>query len=276
MTSDLINISAYRFTPLADLSSLQSRVQTCADEQQLKGTVLLSAEGINLFVSGERPRVETFLQFIRTLPGLADLAAKESPGRAQPFGRMRVKIKQEIIAFGVEGIDPALRPARRVSPRTLKQWLDEGRRIVLLDTRNEYEVASGTFRGAVDPQIESFRAFPAAARQLADKLKNETVVTFCTGGIRCEKAAPFLQAQGWTDVYQLDGGILKYFEECGGDHYVGECFVFDERVGVGPDLRETGSVLCAGCQRPVTVEEQRDPRYVSGRRCPRCGPARGD
>jgi UPF0176 protein len=175
---------------------------------------------------------------LRAMPGLADLAPKESHSAAQPFRRMLVKIKREIIAFGVAGIDPARRPSRKLAARTLKQWLDEGRPVTLLDTRNDYEVRQGTFRGAVTPPIARFREFPAAAQKLPAEMKERPIVMFCTGGVRCEKAGPYLESIGFKDVHQLDGGILKYFEECGSAHYEGECFVFDEREGVDPALRE--------------------------------------
>jgi UPF0176 protein len=235
----IINISAYKFTPLEGLPAWRERIFSSAQQHRLKGTVLLSAEGINLFVAGTADDIEAWLQVVRTIPGLEDLSPKRSVSTAQPFGRMRVKIKREIIAFGVEGIDPARRPAPKLSPATLKQWLDEGRAVTLLDTRNGYEVERGTFRGALPAGIARFRDFPQAVQKLPAELKDQPIVMFCTGGIRCEKAGPYLQREGFQHVYQLDGGILKYFEECGGAHYQGECFVFDERAGVDSALRET-------------------------------------
>jgi UPF0176 protein len=210
------------------------------------------------------------MEELRRIPGLEDLPAKESPSPAAPFGKMRVKIKKEIIAFGVDGVDPAQRTAPKLSPAEFKRWLDEGRRLTLLDTRNEYEVRLGTFRGAVSVGIDHFRDFPAAVQQLPAEKKTEPIVMFCTGGIRCEKAGPYMENLGFKEVYQLDGGILKYFEACGGAHYQGECFVFDERVGVSPDLQPTGAVLCAGCQMPVSREQQALPTYIPGRSCPYC------
>jgi predicted sulfurtransferase len=183
---------------------------------------------------------------------------------------MLVRLKKEIIAFGVEGIDPARRTSPKLSARELKQWLDEGRPVTLLDTRNDYEVRLGTFRHALPIGVDHFRDFPAAVRRLPDTLKEQPIVMFCTGGIRCEKAGPFMEREGFRQIYQLDGGILKYFEECGGAHYDGECFVFDQRVGVDPALHETDSVVCFGCQSPLTEAEQEDPRYVPGRTCPYC------
>ncbi|WP_414663055.1 oxygen-dependent tRNA uridine(34) hydroxylase TrhO [Horticoccus sp. 23ND18S-11] len=235
------NISAYKFTPLADLPALRTRVLTSADALHLKGTVLLSPEGINVFVAGRDDDVAAFVARLHTVPGLDDLVIKDSASHAQPFGHMRVKIKREIIAFGVPGIDPARKPSPKLSPQRLKEWLDEGRPVTLLDTRNDYEVALGTFRGALPAGIARFRDFPAAVRRLPPELKEQPIVMFCTGGIRCEKAGPFMQQEGFREVFQLDGGILNYFAQCGGEHYHGECFVFDERVGLDPALRETGA-----------------------------------
>jgi UPF0176 protein len=270
MSAEVLNLSCYKFAPLAGLEELRTSLQEVAKVQGLKGTILLAPEGINFFLAGTRPQLAAVLEVIRAVPGLADIAPKESPSFDQPFKRMLVKIKKEIIAFGVEGVDPARRPAKKISAQQLKQWLDEGRPVTLLDTRNDYEVRMGTFKGAVVSRIWNFRDFPAAVEKLPVALKTQPVVMFCTGGIRCEKAGPFMAMQGYTDVLQLDGGILKYFEEVGGAHYDGECFVFDERVGVGPDLRETGSVICFNCQMPLTVQDQQRPDYVYEQTCLHC------
>lgn len=268
--ASFINLSTYKFTPLEDLPALRERLLELTHELGLKGTILLSAEGINLFVAGTRAATDTLVSTLRALPGLADLTPKESLSDEQPFSRMLVKIKKEIIAFGIEGVAPAKHTSPKLPARTLKQWLDEGRPITLLDTRNDYEVRMGTFKGAVDPEIETFREFPNAVRELPAELKEQPVVMFCTGGIRCEKAGPFMEMEGFKNIFQLDGGILKYFEECGGDHYDGECFVFDKRVGVGPDLEETKSALCFSCQMPLKEEEQNHPHYDPPRTCPHC------
>jgi UPF0176 protein len=270
MSAEVINLSCYKFAPLEDLEGLRVRLQAVCREQGLKGTILLAKEGVNFFLAGTRGQLAVVLATIRAVPGLADIRPKESPSSEQPFKRMLVKIKKEIIAFGIEGVDPARRPSAKISAQQLKQWLDEGRPVTLLDTRNDYEVRMGTFRGAVVPQIWNFRDFPAAVEKLPAELKTRPVVMFCTGGIRCEKAGPFMAMQGYTDVLQLDGGILKYFEEVGGAHFQGECFVFDERVGVGPDLRETGSVICFNCQMPLTVEDQQRADYVYEKTCRHC------
>lgn len=264
------NIAAYRFTKLTDLKALRERLLGLCKSWNLKGTILLSTEGINLFVAGFPPQIDLLLAELRRLPGLETLEVKVSHSDHQPFNRMLVRIKKEIIAFGVEGIDPASRPSPKLSPTTLKQWLDEGRKVTLLDTRNDYEVKLGTFRNALPAGIDHFRDFPAAVAKLPEHMKEEPIVMFCTGGIRCEKAGPFMEREGFKNVWQLEGGILKYFEECGGDHYDGECFVFDHRVGLDPALRETDSTQCFQCQEPLTPMDQRDPRYVPGVSCPYC------
>jgi len=265
-----INFSAYKFAPLADLPALKARLLAFTKARNLRGTILLSPEGINFFVAGLRVAMDELLAELQTVPGLGDLAPKESVSSEQPFNRMLVKIKKEIIAFGVEGIDPARRPTPKLPAQTLKQWLDEGRPLTLLDTRNDYEVRMGTFEGARPAGIENFRDFPAAVAKLPSELKEQPIVMFCTGGIRCEKAGPFMEKAGFKQVFQLDGGILKYFEECGGAHYTGECFVFDRRVGVNPSLRETNSVICFNCQMPLTETEQQNPQYVPDVSCPHC------
>lgn len=262
------NISAYEFAPLGNLKTLQAALRTMC--KGMRGTILLSPEGINIVVSTEPDAANGLFNYLRTIPGLANLTAKISESDHQPFNRMLVKIKKEIIAFGVTGIDPGRCPAPKVSPRKLKEWLDEGRSINLLDARNAYEVKLGTFRGARTLDLNHFREFPNAAASLPRHLKDELVVTFCTGGIRCEKAAPLLQKAGFAQVYQLDGGILRYFEECGGEHFEGDCFVFDKRVALDASLRETGAALCFVCQTPLNAVEQEDPRYVESISCPHC------
>jgi len=264
------NISCYLFAPLDGLKPLRERLSALCKDWGLKGTILLSTEGINMFVAGGAGEINELLACLRRVPGLEALAPKVSESVEQPFTRMLVKIKKEIIAFGVEGIDPAGNPAPRLPARELKRWLDEGRPVVLLDTRNDYEVELGTFRGALPIGIRHFRDFPAAVAGLPAELKDRPIVSFCTGGIRCEKAAPYLIREGFREVYQLDGGILKYFEECGGAHYAGECFVFDKRVGLAAELDESGHGLCYRCQSLITPRDMADPRTVEGVSCPRC------
>ncbi len=269
------NLAAYKFAPLRhsaaiDLKSLRTQLRALCDQEQLKGTILLSPEGINLCVAGQPLAVERLLDSLRAVPGLKDLQPKFSESADQPFTRMLVKIKKEIIAFGVEGIDPALRTSPKLTPLELKQWLDERRPITLLDTRNDYEVKFGTFCNAVPIGIRHFRDFPAAVRGLPAAWKQQPIVMFCTGGIRCEKAGPYLEREGFQQVYQLEGGILRYFEECGGEHFDGKCFVFDQRVGVDPNLHETADDQCFACLSPLTPDEQADGRYVPGESCSYC------
>ncbi len=266
----ITNISCYQFAALSELKELRQRLLNQCRAGALKGTILLSTEGINMFVAGRRELVDALVGDLRAIPGLESLKPKYSESAEQPFRRMLVRIKKEIIAFGVEGIEPAKYTSPRLEPKVLKQWLDEGRPVVLLDTRNDYEVKLGTFKGAVVAGIDSFRDFPAAVAKLPEELKHATVVSFCTGGIRCEKAAPFMERVGFQQVWQLDGGILKYFEECGNSHYDGELFVFDQRVGVDPGLNESAWSLCFACGAALTVEKKIDPRYVENVSCPYC------
>ena len=266
-----LNLAAYRFAPLSgDLKPLRERLKARGQALGLRGTVLLAGEGVNLFVAGPEAAARAFLEEIRALPGFAALEAKESWSATQPFRRMLVRIKREIIAFGVEGVDPARRPSRKIAPRELKRWLDEGRPVTLLDTRNDYEVRLGTFRGALVPPLTHFREFPEAVRRLPETLKDQPIVMFCTGGIRCEKAGPFMEREGFREVWQLEGGILKYFEEVGGAHYDGECFVFDQRTGLDPALAETPTTTCWRCQAPLSAEDQASPLYQPGVQCPHC------
>ncbi len=270
MTATITNISCYKFATLTDLKSLRERLMMLCKEWGLKGTILLSTEGINLFIAGPRELVDQLVAEIRSVPGLEDLAPKYSDSEHQPFNRMLVRIKKEIIAFGVEGIEPGKYTSPRLEAKTLKQWLDEGRPVTLLDTRNDYEVKLGTFKGATVIGVNQFRNFPEAVRNLPEELKKQPIVTFCTGGIRCEKAAPFMEREGFEQIWQLEGGILKYFEEVGGDHYEGECFVFDQRVGVDPGLEETQSTQCYMCQSPLSDADQADVRFVENVSCPYC------
>lgn len=265
-----VNIAAYKFAPLENLKPLRESLLGRCRELGLKGTILLSTEGINLFLAGGRDEIAQILMLLRSVPGLEDFPVKSSESDHQPFNRMLVRIKREIIAFGVEGIEPAKRTAPKLSPAELKTWLDEGRPVTLLDTRNEYEIKLGTFRNAVTLGIDHFRDFPAATQKLSADLKTQPIVMFCTGGIRCEKAGPFMQREGFENVYQLDGGILKYFEDCGSAHYEGECFVFDQRVGLDPTLAETESDQCFACLTPLTKDDLADPRYRKGIACPYC------
>lgn len=238
---NILNIAAYRFARLDGLPELRDGIRAQCKSLGLKGTVLIAGEGINLFLAGAEPKIESFLDALRADGRFSAIDVKRSWSATQPFKRLLVKIKREIVSMRRPEIDPLKAPAPRLAPQELKRWLDQGRDIVLLDTRNQFEVELGSFENTLALGLTSFSEFPRSTAALADELKNRPVVTFCTGGIRCEKAAPWLISQGFRQVYQLDGGILNYFEQCGGAHFRGECFVFDERVALDPALRATGT-----------------------------------
>lgn len=233
---DVLNIAAYRFVTLDELPALRLRLHDAAAARSLRGTILLAEEGINLFLAGEAAAVRDFVDTeLRADAHLAGLEVKESWSRAQPFRRLRVRIKREIIRMDHPAIRPADARAPAVDAATLARWLDAGRddagrELVMLDTRNGFEVDAGRFRGAIDWRIGKFTEFPAALDAHAHTLQGKTIVSYCTGGIRCEKAALLMRERGIEHVLQLEGGILKYFEDVGGRHFDGQCFVFDERV----------------------------------------------
>ena len=238
----VLNVSAYLFTPLVDRAELRAALLGRARASELKGTIVLAPEGINLFLAGDPGALRGFLTELQADERFAALDPKESWSEDQPFGKMLVKLKNEIIRMDHPTIRPAEGRAPAVRATTLRRWLDqghddEGRTVVMLDTRNAFEVGYGTFTGAVDWKIERFTQFPQAVVNHRAELEDKTVVSFCTGGIRCEKAAIYMQEIGLDNVLQLEGGILKYFEEVGGEHFDGECFVFDEREALLPDLR---------------------------------------
>ncbi len=270
-----LNISAYKFVALEAPAALQAELRQRCAAAQLKGTILLATEGINLFLAGTEAGVRGVLAWLAADPRFAGLPVKESWSDEQPFNRMLVKIKREIITLRQPMIRPMDHRAPSVDAATLKTWLDQGRddtgrELALLDTRNEFEVKIGTFANALTPPLKSFGEFPQQVAPLAPHLKDKTVVTFCTGGIRCEKAALYLAGQGYAHVYQLDGGILKYFEEVGGAHYQGNCFVFDRRVALTPALTAAGYVECFNCRAVLSPAQQQSPSYVKGQSCPEC------
>ena len=266
----IVNIAAYQFHPLDQLQHHRETLRHVCREHDLKGTVLLSGEGINLFIAGTRAGVDRVLDVIRSIPGFERIPVKESVTDYQPFNRMLVKIKREIIPVGCADVRPDPSASPKISPRQLKQWLDENQSVALLDTRNDYEVSLGTFKGAIDLRLKTFREFPAAAAALPDEVKRQPVVMFCTGGIRCEKIGPYMKGLGFQNIYQLEGGILKYFEECEQDHYEGTCFVFDQRVAVDPSLAPTDLYECFVCKHVLSPEDCSSPQYREGVSCPHC------
>lgn len=240
----ILNIAAYLFVAIDDADALAVRLRERAEAAALRGSMLVTPEGLNLFLAGDAPALRSFLAWLREHPRFAGLHAKESWSETVPFARLKVKRKAEVIAFRREHASPldAGERAPAVAPATLQRWIaqghdDAGRRLVLLDTRNREEVGFGTFKDALTLPIDNFTALPEALAPHRGALRDATVVSFCTGGIRCEKAALWLRHDGMDNLLQLDGGILGYFEQVGGAGYEGRCFVFDERVALDPQLR---------------------------------------
>jgi UPF0176 protein len=260
MSLAMINVSAYKFVPIdsSRLPQLKNELVTRMREIGLKGSILIGTEGVNLFISGNRQQVDAGYAVMNSYSDFTDLPYKESPSVKQPFSRMLVRIKSEIVTMGVAEVNPFAHRAPYISTHELKQWYDEGRNFLILDTRNDYEVALGTFANSFHLDIKNFRDFPEAIKTLPEEMKEKTIVSFCTGGIRCEKGGEYLIQQGFKDVYQLHGGILQYFEDCGGAHFHGECFVFDKRVAVDCNLQETTTGQCYACRMPLENKESRN------------------
>jgi UPF0176 protein len=269
-TESIVNIAAYKFFRWDRLEPRRDELKSLCKKLGLRGTVMLSGEGINLFLAGSRESIDTFLTELKKSPELSDLPIKESLTDYQPFNRMLVKIKREIIPVGVEDVQPLEEASPKISAELLKQWLDEKRPIAMLDTRNDYEVELGTFENAIDLKLKTFREFPKAAAALPEEIKQNPVVMFCTGGIRCEKIGPFMKGLGFQEIYQLEGGILKYFEQCQQSHYRGDCFVFDQRVAVDPSLDPSGNSECFACKHSLTPEDLLSEKYVSAESCSHC------
>ncbi len=274
-SASFINIAAYKFVTFNDTVERRADFQAICHDLDLKGTILLTPEGINLFLAGTRKNIDNFLGWLRQDARFADIEVKESLSNEQPFNRMLVQLKKEIITMRHPLIQPELGRAPVVKAADLKRWLDQGhddagKPVVMVDTRNAFEVDVGTFENTIDYRIHKFSEFPEVIARHKPELDGKTVVTFCTGGIRCEKAAIHMQNIGYDSVYQLDGGILKYFEEVGGAHYQGDCFVFDYRTALNPELKATSTVQCFACRAVVTAREQISPLYKVGVSCPHC------
>ena len=238
----ILNIAAYQFVELDAPESLAEYLLGLAEGQALRGTILVASEGLNLFLAGSDAGIETFVGGLRSDPRFADIVIKRSRSASQPFARLKVKLKPEIISFRQRQSTPLAGRARAIAPVELARWIaqgqdDQGNRLLLLDTRNQQEVAYGSFAGALTLPIDKFTDLPQAVSEQRDALDGAAVVSFCTGGIRCEKAALWMEAEGIDNVYQLDGGILGYFEQVGGFGYEGRCFVFDERVALDSELK---------------------------------------
>jgi UPF0176 protein len=265
-------VSFYRFLDLSDPETLRSKLQTLCEKHNLLGTVLLADEGFNGTLAGDAESVQTVFDFLRDSLSLSgDFDARWTDADAAPFRRMRVKVKREIVTLGRADIKPHEQTGKHVSA---KEWniLITDPKTVVIDTRNHYEVEVGTFPGAIDPGTDSFREFPDFASKLAQDDTKRPLAMFCTGGIRCEKATALMLELGYSEVYQLQGGVLRYLEQMqeGNNLWDGECFVFDSRVAVDRDLAEGGYVQCHACRRPLTTEDIESADFVKGVSCPKC------
>jgi UPF0176 protein len=281
----IVNISAYKFISLDELPVLRERLLARCEALALKGTILLAPEGINLFLAGSRDQIDGFVASLQDDPRFADIAPKESRSDKVPFGRMRVRIKREIITMQSPTIRPEGSRAPAVDALTLQRWLDQGhddagREVVLLDTRNDYETDLGKFAQALTYGIASFTAFPEAIAADCARYEGKTLVSYCTGGIRCEKAVLHMQDLGMQHVYQLDGGILKYLEQTDGTHWQGDCFVFDGRGAVDSDLLPLPCGERAGVRGHAGDEAKSEPASMnssaSTRPSPQSSPRRGE
>lgn len=261
----------YKFAPLADFEAMIPPLKAFCLKNQVKGTLLLATEGINGTIAGPREGIDAVLAYLHSDPRLKDLEHKESFASEQPFYRMKVRPKKEIVTLGVPGVDPNKTVGTYVSPAEWNHLISDPE-VVVVDTRNIYEFDVGTFRGAINPNTETFRQFPDFVKQNLDPARHKRVAMFCTGGIRCEKASSYMLEQGFEEVYHLQGGILKYLETVQPEESLwdGECFVFDNRVAVKHGLEEGDCDLCHGCRHPISIEDKESPKYVAGVTCPHC------
>jgi UPF0176 protein len=261
----------YKFVKLSDCAELRAPLQARCDALGITGTLLLAEEGINGTIAGTRSGIDRILEYLRSDPRLADLQHKESSAELPPFYRMKVKLKKEIVTMGVPDIDPTEQGGIYVKPEDWNALISDPD-VLLVDTRNDYEVGVGTFKGAIDPRITTFREFPDYVKQHFDAEKQPRVAMFCTGGIRCEKASAYMLQQGFPEVYHLQGGILKYLENVPAEEslWEGECFVFDQRVAVGQGLTPGHYELCYGCSRPISAADKTSSKYQAGVSCPHC------
>ncbi|GLU25945.1 MULTISPECIES: oxygen-dependent tRNA uridine(34) hydroxylase TrhO [Brucella/Ochrobactrum group] len=261
----------YCFARLPQYESLREPLAELCCTNGIKGTLLLAAEGINGTVAGTQPAIEKLVAYITSIPELANPELKYSNATEMPFYRMKVRLKREIVTMGVDGIDPLKSVGTYIAP---KDWnaLIADEDTVVVDTRNDYEYAIGTFEGALDPNTKTFREFPEWVEQNRDKLEGKKIAMFCTGGIRCEKATAFVKGLGFDDVFHLKGGILKYLEDVPKEESMwnGECFVFDERVAIGHGLTESDIELCRACRRPITAEDKLSQFFEEGISCAGC------
>ncbi|MCF8466054.1 MAG: rhodanese-related sulfurtransferase [Sneathiella sp.] len=261
----------YKFVDLPDYEDLQEKFLTLCKSNNIQGTLLLAQEGINGTVSGTRAAIDALLDFLKSDPRFDDVQHKEAFNETQPFYRMKVRLKKEIVTLGAPGLDPRETVGTYVKP---KDWdgLISDPEILLVDTRNDYEVEVGTFRGAINPETKTFREFKDFVEEKLDVTRHKKVAMFCTGGIRCEKSTSYLLSKGFENVYHLQGGILQYLEDIPKEKssWEGECFVFDQRVTVNHDLEKGSYDQCYACRYPITDADKTSPLYLEGISCPRC------
>jgi UPF0176 protein len=270
-SNPIVVAALYKFVALKDYREMREPLLDYCTEQGVKGTLLLAEEGINGTIAATRQGIDNVIAYLRQDPRLSDLVWKESNDSDLPFYRMKVKLKKEIVTMGVDSIDPNQLVGRYVEPKDWNELISDPD-VVLIDTRNNYEVDIGQFKGAVNPHTETFREFPDYVKKNLDPSKNKKVAMYCTGGIRCEKSTAYLLQQGFEDVFHLKGGILKYLEEMPQEEslWEGECFVFDNRVAVKHDLTVGSYDQCHGCRHPITDEQKQSPMYERGVCCPLC------
>lgn len=266
-------ITFYKFVPIQNPRALQLHLKRLCAALEIKGTLLISQEGINASIGGSEEALEKFKKVMSEEPRFSDIWYKPSQSFHPPFKRLTVKLRKEIVTMGIEGIDPA-RGGGRLAPADFHKRLGSDG-VVVVDVRNQYEIKLGGFKGAIDPGTASFNEFPAWVEENKERLAGKTVLTYCTGGIRCEKATAYMRAAGYQNVFQLDGGILNYFEELpmqAREAWDGECFVFDDRMAVTVDSKPTDRTICPTCISIVSEAEQMSPLFVKGKQCPGCAP----
>ncbi|MEG3833003.1 oxygen-dependent tRNA uridine(34) hydroxylase TrhO [Microcoleus sp. Z1_C3] len=266
-----LTAALYKFVELPDFAELKAPLLDCCNNNNVKGTILLAEEGINGTIAGSSEGVHAVLAFLRSDPRFADLVHKESFSEKAPFYRLKIRLKREIVTMGVPDINPRLMAGKYVKPDEWNKLLDDPD-VVVVDVRNDFEVSLGTFEGAINPKTKSFSELPEWVRRETALRNKPKVAMFCTGGIRCEKSTAFLRTQGFEEVYHLEGGILKYLETVpeAESRWEGECFVFDERVSVGQDLKPGNYELCRGCRHPISQEDKASELFVLGVSCPHC------
>ena len=268
--NSVVNIAGYKFEPLVNPVDLVSLYQQKCDELKLKGTMLISKNGINFSLAGTQQATDTIVAFLEEDNRFLNIPLKVTYSETQPFRRMKVRLKKEIISLGRKDINPRELTGERISPQDLKNLLDNKEDVLVLDTRNEYETRVGKFENAIDLNLDTFRDFPKAIESLPEEYKDKQIVMYCTGGIRCEKASAVMMKAGFADVKQLEGGVLDYFKETGGAYWEGDCFVFDERVALDTELNETDYIYCYICREPLSAEEKASPDFKINEYCPYC------